>query len=148
MAVQPVLMLPRDSGGAVAGLWWQICCAMAYRADAHKSYEVNYRMKTLSSFFCRVLVANLLRNGVSGGCTQIIWSQLSYEDAIFIFSCLHKTPTEYWIIGTFHWEIVSLIPAWICNYIRCNVWDEVWNWISDFISHFTGWHAITYPYWD
>ena len=53
---------------------------------------------------------------------------------------------------------LALIPAWISNYIHNNVWDEmtypfwnfydctveVWEWISNFIPHFTG-HVITYP---
>ena len=51
--------------------------------------------------------------------------------------------------------------AWISNYIHYDVWGEttypfpnfngstveVWEWISNFIPHFTG-NVITYPYWD
>ena len=56
---------------------------------------------------------------------------------------------------------VNLIPAWMSNYIHYEVWDEimyafpnikgatieVWEWINNFILHFTG-HLITYPCWD
>ena len=33
------------------------------------------------------------------------------------------------------------------NYIHYEVWDESWEWISNFIPHFTG-YVITYPFWD
>ena len=53
---------------------------------------------------------------------------------------------------------LTLIPAWMSNYIHHKVCDEitfpspnfngatveVWEWISNFIMHFTG-HMITYP---
>ena len=65
------------------------------------------------------------------------------------------------IYGPFHWHGLTLIPTWISNYTHYNVWDEitypflnfngatveVWEWISNFIPHFTG-HVITYPCWD
>ena len=52
------------------------------------------------------------------------------------------------------------IPAWISNYTHYKVWDEItcpfpnfnggaveaWEWISNFIPHFSG-HVITYPCW-
>ena len=58
-----------------------------------------------------------------------------------------------------HW--VTLIPSWISDYIHFKVWGEinypfpnfngatveVWEWISNFIPHFT-WHVITHPCWD
>ena len=55
--------------------------------------------------------------------------------------------------GYKHWTI--FIPVWISDYIHYNVWDEityrflnfieVWEWIGNFIPHFTGF-VITYPY--
>ena len=56
---------------------------------------------------------------------------------------------------------LTLIPAWISNYIHYNVWDEitspfpnfngctveVWEWISNLIPHITR-HVIIYPCWD
>ena len=56
---------------------------------------------------------------------------------------------------------LTLIPAWLSNYIHCKVWGEitylfpnfngftveVWEWISNFVPHFTG-NAITYSCWD
>ena len=56
---------------------------------------------------------------------------------------------------------LTYIPAWISNYIQYKVWDEiiypflnfngvtgeVWEWISNFIRHFTG-QVINYPCWD
>ena len=61
--------------------------------------------------------------------------------------------------GSICWHGLSLIPAWICNYIHYKERDEitypfpkfngttveVWKWVSNFIPHFTG-QAITYPY--
>ena len=55
---------------------------------------------------------------------------------------------------------LTLIPAWISNYIPYKAWDEitypfpkfnyctveVWEWIHNFIPHFTR-HAITHPCW-
>ena len=56
--------------------------------------------------------------------------------------------------------VVTLIPAWIRNYIHHIVWDEitypfptfkgctveVWQWMSNFIPHFII-DMITYPCW-
>ena len=56
---------------------------------------------------------------------------------------------------------LTLIPAWLSNYIHCKVWDEitylflnfngatveVYEWISNFIPHFIK-YVITYPCWD
>ena len=56
---------------------------------------------------------------------------------------------------------LTLIPTWISNYIQHKVWDkityplsnfngtivEVWEWICNFIAHFTR-HMIIYPCWD
>ena len=63
--------------------------------------------------------------------------------------------------GSFYKHGLTLIPAWISNYIHHKVWDkltyplsnftgttfEVWEWISNLIPHVTG-HVITYPSWD
>ena len=57
--------------------------------------------------------------------------------------------------------LLTLIPAWVSYYIHYQVYDEitytfpnfigtaieVWEWIINFIPHFTG-HMITYPCWD
>ena len=68
-----------------------------------------------------------------------------------------------WLItgawDTFYWHDITLIPAWISNYIHYKIWDEfiypfpnfncatvctveVWEWISNCIPHFTG-HGIS-----
>ena len=60
-----------------------------------------------------------------------------------------------------YWHGFISIQAWISNYIRYNVWDEitnpfpnfngatveVWEWISNLIPQFTE-HMIIYPCWD
>ena len=53
--------------------------------------------------------------------------------------------------GPFYLHGLTLIPAWISNYTHYEVLYEitcatveVWEWISNFIPHFTG-HVITYP---
>ena len=64
-------------------------------------------------------------------------------------------------ISSYSQSTLLSIPAWISNYIHCKVWGEitypfpnfngstieVWEWMSNFILHFTG-HVITYPWWD
>ena len=93
------------------------------------------------------------------------------------FHCLHdglelKYTKRFGIKGIFYYigqknEItcvlfyqhgLTLIPAWISNYIHYKVWYgivypfqningtaiQVWEWISNFIPHFTG-HVVTYP---
>ena len=58
--------------------------------------------------------------------------------------------------GPFYWLGLTLIPAWLSNYICYELWGEiaypfpnfnvatveVWEWISNFIPNFTG-HVIT-----
>ena len=60
-----------------------------------------------------------------------------------------------------YWHGLTLIPAWVSYYIHYQVYDEiiytfpnfigtaieVWEWIINFIPHFTV-HIITYPCWD
>ena len=57
--------------------------------------------------------------------------------------------------------LLTLIPAWISNSIHYKMWNEitfpfpnfngatieVWEWVSNFIPHFTG-HVIDHPYWN
>ena len=56
---------------------------------------------------------------------------------------------------------LTLIQAWLSKYMHYNAWDEIiflfpnfncctieiWEWISNFIPHFTG-HMIIYTCWD
>ena len=63
--------------------------------------------------------------------------------------------------GPFYKHDLTLIPAWISNYIHHKVWDkiiyplsnftgktfEVWEWMSNLIPHVSG-HVITYSCWD
>ena len=66
---------------------------------------------------------------------------------------------DYVVIKSpFYKHGLTLIPAWISNYINYKVWDEitypfpnfngvtveVWEWKSNFIAHFPA-HMITYP---
>ena len=77
---------------------------------------------------------------------------------------LHKyTLTISVILGPFYQHGLTLILAWIGNDIQYTriVWNkitysfpnfsgatvEVWEWISDFIPHFT-WHVITCQCWN
>ena len=69
--------------------------------------------------------------------------------------------TENENCGHFYKHELSLIPAWISNYVRYNMWDEiaypfqnfsdftveVWELISNYFPHFPG-HVVTYPCWD
>ena len=69
-----------------------------------------------------------------------------------------------WRSGTsdpFYYHGLTQISTWISNHIRYNMRGgityplpnfngatvEVWEWISNFIPHFTG-HVITYPCWN
>ena len=61
------------------------------------------------------------------------------------------------VMGPFYWHDLTLILAWMNNYILYNMWNditypltnfngatiEVWEWICNFIPYFTG-HVITY----
>ena len=52
--------------------------------------------------------------------------------------------------GPFYWHFLTLIPAWISNYMPCKVWDEITypfrnfngctvevsEWMNNFIPHF------------
>ena len=95
-------------------------------------------------------------------------SCLGFED-LYIYLWMHRLPRSdgyaYFLdcyppylkcnIGSLYRD---LLLAWIRNYILYNVWDEitdpspnfnsapveVWEWISNFILHFTG-HIIMYP---
>ena len=63
--------------------------------------------------------------------------------------------------GPFYKHGLTVIPAWINNYIHYNVRDEityplpnfrgtateVWQWIRNFIAHFIA-YVITYSCWD
>ena len=63
--------------------------------------------------------------------------------------------------GPFYKHGLTLISAWMGNYIHYIMWDEIihpspnfngetikdWEGISNFILHFTG-NVITYPCWD
>ena len=75
----------------------------------------------------------------------------SWDLGVGISACLvTSTPVLHWS---------TLFPTWIVNYIHDKVWDEipfpnfrgaaieVWEWISNFVSCFTG-HMITYQCWD
>ena len=69
-------------------------------------------------------------------------------------------PHGYGARGPVYLHVLALISPWISNYIHYKVWDEiiypspncnsatfeVWEGISNFISHITG-HMITYPCW-
>ena len=81
---------------------------------------------------------------IFAGLTQwlVYLSLLWYIEAlpVFMSSC-----------ATFYKHGLTLIPAWISNYIQYKMWDEiiypfpnVWEWISNFIPYFTG-TVITYP---
>ena len=77
------------------------------------------------------------------------WSTFSRDDS-WPHSPMHDRPLRY---------VLILFPKWISNYIQC-MWDEitysfpkfngatveVWEWISNFIPHFTG-RMITYSCW-
>ena len=79
-----------------------------------------------------------------------------YQGNDYIFKWLYLDQ-KFW---TFRWDGLTLIPAWISNYIHYKVWGEitypfpnfngatveVWEWISNFIPHFSG-HVISYPRW-
>ena len=63
-------------------------------------------------------------------------------------------------LGPSHWNGITLIPAWISDYMHFKGWDEitnpfpnfngctieVWEWIIIFIQHLNI-HVISLPYW-
>ena len=40
--------------------------------------------------------------------------------------------TKYHDQGPFYWYVLTLIPAWISNCTRYNVWDEITNLFLNF----------------
>ena len=76
----------------------------------------------------------------------------------FWIQCVNADELLHKAWGPFYWHGLTLIPAWISNYIHYKVWDEitypfpnanggtveVWEWMSNFMPHFTG-HVIAYP---
>ena len=89
--------------------------------------------------------------------------------SILWLELIHVSKTEFWwceghlqvTLGVVNGLPSGASVAWISNYIHYKVWDEiiypflnfngatvdVWEWISNFIPHFTG-YVITYPCWD
>ena len=84
--------------------------------------------------------------------------------------CIHLDFNTFYLVvdrlkhntcSPFYKHGLTLIPAWIINYIHNKVWNEitypflnfnrctaeVYEWISNFIPHLTG-HVIIYPSWD
>ena len=50
-----------------------------------------------------------------------------------------------WISNCIHYEVLDEITYPFLNFNGASV--EVWEWINDFISHFTE-HVIIFPCWD
>ena len=89
---------------------------------------------------------------------------LTFYEERFYSGVLHQIEglePNYHMMSVFKIGHLTLMPAWMSNYIHYEMWDEitflfpnfngctieVWEWIHNFIPHFTG-HVITYPYWD
>ena len=63
-------------------------------------------------------------------------------------------------MDSFYKQILTLTSVWLSSHMPSEVWDEitypfpnfnggtfeVWEWISNFLPHFTG-HVIIYPCW-
>ena len=103
--------------------------------------------------------------------TRTIWnsSGIFTEKSMFmdidVFSSLFRRvwsrkPTLFALSNNFVWVcVINLIPAWVSNHIYYKMWDEViypspnfnggtvevWEWISNFIPHFTG-SVIAYQF--
>ena len=101
--------------------------------------------------------------------TSLLWLQkadwyqrLFWNCGINYCNMIHVLKQDIWTgdinsRNPFYWHGLTLIPAWISNDMSNKVWDEitypvpnfngatveVWEWISNFISHFTR-HVITY----
>ena len=78
------------------------------------------------------------------------YNRTTMYEAGWLIPCLTQ---QYW-----PGLCLTLISAWISNYVHYKMWDEmtypfpnfngctveVWEWINNFISHFSV-HVITYP---
>ena len=118
-----------------------------------KSYfDQHFHQSCSQGSLCRWHFKHIFFKGIF-----LIWS-------IFHRSLLLFSRVSNWQQGPLlpkGFNCVTLIPAWISSYVSSKVWDEitypfpnfnsctieVWEWICNFISHFTG-HVITYPCWD
>ena len=79
-------------------------------------------------------------------------------NTVLMLQCSPMSKFIFWV--PHYWHGLTLILAWISNRIHYKGWNEitypfpnfngatvdVWEWISNFIPHFTG-HVITYPCW-
>ena len=89
-------------------------------------------------------------------CQSEVWSCPRFTGGVlYAISKNHLTKNEIATLGLQAW--INFNQAWISNYIHYKMWDEiiypfsnftsctveVWEWISNLISHFTG-HVITY----
>ena len=114
----------------------------------------------------------MCHRGISTNWTEIILLTLTMLNWLGETTC--SIISQYWdgppSWSTSAWKTTSspfyqhgltLIPAWMNNYIHYKMWDEitypflnfngctveVQEWLSNFIPHFTG-LVITYPRWD
>ena len=76
----------------------------------------------------------------------ILLYALSYEKLIMmILKCTNKTLIQAWISNNIHYKVWDEITYPFPNFNDATV--EVWEWISNFFSHFIMF-IITYPCWD
>ena len=80
---------------------------------------------------------------------------------VYLFNFRSTVSVKGRVPGPYHQHGLTLIPTWKSNYTHYKAWYEiaylfpnfngvtveVWEWIHNFIPHFTG-HVITYPCWD
>ena len=111
----------------------------------------------------RIIVYSPLIKCILGEATKFgfLWSMLTICGLSHLYPML-RSGFALWHIppGPHLLTWINLFPAWISNSMHCNMLDEitypfpnfngstveVWEWISNFILHFTG-HVINYPCW-
>ena len=78
-----------------------------------------------------------------------------------LIGCIEISWDNWLVLSGIPFPDFNLIPSWLSNYINFKIWDEithpfpdlniaaveVWELISDFISHFIM-DVIIHPFWD
>ena len=133
-------------------IWNQSRCTSSINPNAthiiSPSSYIEYIPQIGTLWYCRLSVMAL-----SPVLRGYIWPIFSYSSEMFVgIGAIIRMPWE-----PLYWHGLTLIPAWISNYIHYKVWDEITDqfpnfndyteWIGNLIPQFTG-HVLTYPCWD
>ena len=140
-------------------LYWPFVRGI-HRSSVNSPHEGEWRGALIFSLICAWINGSVMSKCIecqrSNELKPIILEVVGNTTSFFILCSIGT------VVGSSPYGCKSTwIPAWISNHILSKVWDEitypfpnfnactveVWEWISDFISHFIM-DVITYRHWD